>query len=254
MVTTIFKGGMGNQMFQYAIGRIIAEHKGHKLSVGDPDNVKHKMFDVFKNAALIDGREDHNNPMTIGNDLQYFDLEAAKNHQGAVVLYGYWQKHYYYTKYRDQIRQWFTYDDSAYEKPNANDLVLHVRLGDQLHPEPIGLPATAEAYVDLIKRIPHERCLLISDEPDEPWLAPPRAHPTVKVRKGTQMEDFTLLKYAKKAIISQSTFAWWATYLGEPEKIWAPLCADGRRNWRLCPAAQDIDLIPMDNTYQIFKI
>ena len=25
MVTTTFKGGMGNQMFQYAIGRIIAE-------------------------------------------------------------------------------------------------------------------------------------------------------------------------------------------------------------------------------------
>lgn len=255
MVTTSFKGGMGNQMFQYAIGRIIAEAKGHKLEIANPDN-RQELFNQFPfvNTAGVDGKEVRDNTMAIAHDLQHMDVDAAINHGGHVFLHGYWQKYHYYEKHRDKLRQWFSYDDSQHEKPKETDLVLHIRLGDQLRPEPIGLPETAETYVELLKKIPHERCVLISDAPDDPWIECVRKYPTVSVRKGSQMEDFTMLKYAKRAIISQSTFAWWATFLGEPTRVYAPLCVDGRRLWKLCPAVQDIDLIPLNNTYQIFKI
>src|ERR1035441_5271041 len=55
MITTCFKGGMGNQMFQYALGRIIAEAKGYKLEISDPDNRGNLLFDQFKNAGGVEG-------------------------------------------------------------------------------------------------------------------------------------------------------------------------------------------------------
>ena len=255
MVTTTFKGGMGNQMFQYAIGRIIAEAKKHKLEINNPDD-RQELFNHFPfvHTAGIAGDDTKENSRPYAPDLQYLDINEAINHQGHVFLHGYWQKHYYYTQHKEDIRKWFAYPDDEFEKPAATDLVLHVRLGDQLKPSPIGLPATADTYVELLKKIPHERCILVSDEPDEPFLAPVRAFPTVVVKHGSQMADFTMVKYAKRVIISQSTFAWWASFLGDPETVWAPLTSDGRILWKACPSAQDIDLIPLNGTYRNFKI
>ncbi len=257
MVSVQFKGGMGNQMFQYAIGRIIAEHKGHKLELLDPDKRKDLLFNQFPSITDngVDGKEVKENTMPVAHDLQYMDLEAVKNHGGHVYLHGYWQKHYYYTPHKEKIRQWFSYSDDQFEKPLPTDLVLHVRLGDQLKPVPIGLPESAETYVELLKKIPHERCILISDELDSEFLDPVKKFPTVVPKKGSQMGDFTMIKYAKRVIISQSTYAWWATFLGEPEKVWAPLSLGTRVHlWKVCPAVQDIDLIPFGNVYEIFKI
>lgn len=187
-------------------------------------------------------------------DLQFLNLDEAIGHSGYVFLHGYWQKHYYYTPHKEKIKTWFNYDDSQYEKPEPTDLVIHVRLGDQLKPNPIGLPASAETYVELLKKIPHERCILVSDEPEEPFLAPVRAFPTVVVKHGNQMADFTMIKCAKRIILSQSTFAWWAAFLGDPETVWAPVTADGRILWKNCPAVQDVDLVPLNGTYRKFMI
>lgn len=257
MVSLQFKGDMGNQMFQYALGRIIAEHKGYKLEILDPDNKKEQLFNNFPfvNTAGVDGKEVRENTMACASDLQYLDLDAVFNHGGHVFLHGYWQKYYYYTAHKDKIQQWYSYDDSQFDKPGPEDVVMHLRLGDQLHPEKIGLPDTVQPYIDVLNTIPHKRCILVSDEPNEPFLAPLRALPTVEVRSGSPMADFTMIKYAKRIIISQSTFAWWAAFLGSPEQVWAPLIASGRRgNWKMCPAVQDVDLIPLNGTYTIFKI
>ena len=254
MITTTLKGGLGNQMFQYAIGRIIAEEKRHKLEINDPDNRREQLFNTFPFVCGVEGNDTKENTLNVAHDLQYLDMHAVLGHSGHVFLHGYWQKHYYYTPHKEKIKKWFDYEDSQYEKPEPTDLVLHVRLGDQLKPNPIGLPASAETYVDLLKKIPHERCILVSDEPDEPFLAPVRAFPTVVVKRGTQMADFTMIKHAKRVIISQSTFSWWASFLGEPETIWAPVTTDGRILWKSCPAAQDIDLVPLNGTYRKFQI
>jgi hypothetical protein len=257
MITVQFKGGMGNQMFQYSIGRIIAEAKGYKLEILDPDNRKELLFNNFPfvNTAGVVGKEIKDNTMAVAHDLQYMDMDAVLGHGGHVFLHGYWQKYYYYTPHKEKIQKWFDYPDDQYEKPEPEDVVMHVRLGDQLKPERIGLPETVQPFINVLNTIPHKRCILLSDEPDEPYLAPLRALPNVTVKHGTQMGDFTMLKYAKRAIISQSTYAWWATFLGNPDKVWAPLTASQQRAlWKACPAVQDIDLIPLNDAYNIFKI
>ena len=255
MITTCFKGGMGNQMFQYALGRIIAEAKGYKLEISDPDNRGNLLFDQFKNAGGVDGKEVKENTMACAHDLQYLDMNAVMGHNGHVLLHGYWQKYYYYTPHADKIRQWFAYDDSQFEKPEPDDVVIHMRLGDQLKPDKIGLPETVQVYIDLLNTIPHKRCILVSDDPSDLFLAPLRALPNVEVKHGSQMADFTMIKCAKRVIISQSTYAWWATFLGTPDQVWAPLTSSQHRClWKACPAVQDIDLIPLNNMYNIFKI
>lgn len=245
---------MENQMFQYAFGRIIAEHKGYKLAISDPDKRQHQLFDNFPNAVTVDGKEVHHNQRPFAPDFQYINIDDALNHDGAIYLHGYWQKHYYYTPHAEKIRKWFAYDDSQHEKPLPTDLVVHVRLRDQLRPEPIGLPSQ-ETYVELLRKIPYQRCILLSDKPDEPYLDPIKRLPGVVVKHSTQMADFTMIKHAKRLVISQSMFAWWAHFLGDPDVVFVPLTVTPTRClWKKCPAVQDVDLIPLTGRYVSFSI
>ena len=56
MIIIKLTSGLGNQMFQYAIGRIIAEGKGYKLEIQDLDNKKDLLFKNFRRAGVLKKR------------------------------------------------------------------------------------------------------------------------------------------------------------------------------------------------------
>src|ERR1035441_6979333 len=103
MIITCFKAELGNLMFQYAIGRIIAEGKGYKLEISDPENRRDLLFKNFPAAGGVNGKEVKENTMACAHDLQYLDMDAVMGHGGCIFLHGYWQKHYYYFPHRDKI-------------------------------------------------------------------------------------------------------------------------------------------------------
>jgi hypothetical protein len=232
-------------------GRIIAEHKKFKLSyVENPGEVKFsRLQEIFPNVVLIDGEVNTNNVIFFGPDLQYIDLEAAYNHIGGIHLYGYWQKYYYYLPYRDKIREWFKYDDNSYAKPDADDIVIHIR-GKYSAGNVVELLVPIPLFVETVKKLDYKNCILVTNEVTPGLLKSFEGVRNVKIQSGTQMEDFTFMKHAKRLIMSQSTFSWWAMFLGNPDKVYVPLsirnypCA-----WKMFPAKEDIDLIPMSDEY-----
>ena len=65
------------------------------------------------------------------------------------------------------------------------------------------------------------------------------------------LEDFTYIKNAGTALISQSTFAWWAVFLGNPHEIYFPFTQTNKM-WKETPTRDDIDLF--FNTTKSYKI
>lgn len=250
MVTTCFKAELGNLMFQYAMGRLIAEHKGYKLEISDPDNRRGFLFDNFKNATVVEGKEVRENTMACAHDLQYLDMDAVLGHGGHVFLHGYWQKHYYYFPHRDKIREWFKYDDSAHEKPDADDVVIHVR-GKYNEGNRVDLLVPVPVFVQTVKELDYKNCVIVTNDSTPELLKAFEGVKNVVIRSGTVMEDFSFMKHAKRLIMPQSTFSWWAAFLGNPDKVYVPIAVRGDYPcaWKMCPAKEDIDLIPLNDEY-----
>jgi hypothetical protein len=245
MVITHYLGRTGNNLFQYAIGRIVAEYKGYNLLCNP--------IPQFPNAVPItDKKSVQYNILQAGytcppphSTMQHLDLDTVLKHNGLIFLHGYFQKHYYYTPHIEKIRRWFAYDETPYGNPNEGDVVIHFRLGDIVEE---GRSLATKPFLDLLSKMDYDKCIIVTDTPKESRLNDFASLPNTFLGGGEMMEDFTLMKNAKRLIISQSTFSWWAAFLGNQKEVYAPL-TDGMaigNAWKSKPQMDDIDLVHKD--------
>src|ERR1035438_1108189 len=106
MVEVIYDGGLGNYLFQYCFGRILAEKLGYKL-VASPIPGIRGTYDV------VDG---HNygteTILTLRGqkpDLSFLNNAESKNH---LLLTGYFQRYEYYEQHGQRIRNWLAIEDN----------------------------------------------------------------------------------------------------------------------------------------------
>lgn len=254
MVKTELIGGIGNNMFQYAIAYIYAYKKNYNLLATD----LYKLQQYFPNVITVtDKITNPNNILELGYNsiektIQYIDTNLIEQHTGGLHFNGFFQKIKYYKDHIKILKKVFEYNDSYHKKPNNNDLVIHIRFGDYiqmnwfLHPE---------IFIKIIKKfkIKYDKCIIVTDEPNNPLLTLFIGLENVSIVNQTLLEDFTMLRCAKQIIISQSTFSWWATFLGNPEKVYVPLSTTySNLPWQFYPKKDEIDLIT--NTVPFIKV
>jgi uncharacterized protein YbgA (DUF1722 family) len=250
MVLTDLIGGTGNNLFQYAIARIIADRKDYNLYV----NNLHHLQQYFQSATNIENRKNISDRVldlgynSIPQNIQHIDLDRVEQHQGMIHLKGFFQKYVFYENHVDLLKEIFYYDDAHIFKPLADDIVIHIRLGDYkamnwfIHPN---------IYVNILEKLnlTYNRCYIVTDEPSSNLLDSFKSLKNVILLSNTPLIDFTILKYAKRLIISQSTFSWWAAFIGNSEEVYVPISAESRYPWKINPGVDDIDLIPENNKF-----
>jgi hypothetical protein len=120
---------------------------------------------------------------------------------------------------------------------SAESVALHMRwfdAGDGSHSSNMSQGYYAQALPQLLAKIPAAHFFLFSDRPDQAatLLAPLMgARPFTLVEhnatSGNAEADFWLMRQCRHFIIGNSTFAWWAAWLGEQRhsgaQVFAPL-------------------------------
>lgn len=220
MVKTYYQGRMGNLMFIYAVGRTIAENKNYKL-FSEPI----KGFD--RTNDLVDGEVILHNPYVTGNySDQKLDLKTIYNHNGAIHINGYYQQYEYIQPNKDNIKEWFKFGEDTWDKPNKNDLVVHIRLDDYLTIDtPNGKGGNYlgyDFYHDTIKSESFENCYILTDSPNHEDILKLKSE-GCKIFHKSPLEDMYFISKANKIIMSHSTFSWWGTFLSNAEVIHFPL-------------------------------
>ena len=203
MITTELKGRIGNQLFQYAVCRIMSIKLNTDYAywgwpwIGDrffnlPKLNKSKATTLFK-----EGLNKYNKELLNITDNTHID--------------GYWQSEKYFIGFEDEIRNWFHMEDIEMDD---NQCVIHFRAQDGYLSDNYVLPVT---YFDQAKEIikkenPNIRFLVVTDN----------INMAKKYFKGDTIisnnmkKDFRLIKSAKYKIISNSSFSWWAAWLNLP--------------------------------------
>jgi len=229
MIEVHYKGKIGNFLFQYCFGRLLAEQLGYALLAeplpGFPGTQKR-----------IDGQSypDGETIVLSGHvvDLPALLADARPRH---IILEGAFQRYEYYRLHRDAIRAWLQPACTGMPTASANDLVMQVRRDDYLRA--IGYPLPFSYYEQVLTQAHYDRLVICTDGPDDSFFKKfKRFHPVLEQR--SVMEDFCLMHSAKQIALSQSSFSWWAAYLSNAEKIYFPRSLTGP----FSPQRPDINL------------
>jgi hypothetical protein len=213
MVEVKYIGGLGNRLFQYCLGRIIAETLGFKLKAapipGFSSTVRTVEGKDFSDGAVQE---------LGGNQI---DLPAVLENRTPrkVLVHGYFQRYEYYQPFKDAIRkQWLIPDLQPPAQRPGHEIVLNIRRGDYIQ---MGWATPFGFFEELLNSTRCDRVFIVTDVPEDPFFHRFKKYQPVLFHK-TPLEDFAMLLSFKKIVISQSTFSWWAAFLSEAGEIVVP--------------------------------
>lgn len=249
MIVSKIIGGLGNQMFQYAIAKSVAVRNNDSFKMDISDFGSYSLHNGYRlNLFNIDGniatQEDivslkgrativhkilkklklyNLNTYYREKEITLFD-ENVFNYSD-VYLDGYWQNELYFKDIRDILLSEFTLKEgisknliSTFDQiENAESVSIHVRRGDYLNHPDVGV-LDVEYYKRAVK--------LIMDRTNSPsffvfsndmeWCKEnfsfiDRCY--FVQEGGTELDDMTLMSKCSHNIIANSSFSWWGAWL-----------------------------------------
>ena len=244
MIRVVYENRLGNNLFQYCFGRILAEELGLHLEAPH--------IEVFPNTCdLVEGLKlDDSQIETVGCcaelggmneesvDLKKI-IEDPDSKRKAFLVSGFFQRYEHFSQYKDRIKKWLRQDEEKnFYDIGKDDLVVNIRLGDYVgihYDEDVYYPRMKQTrrrghlvdysyYSDVIKISMPKRVFIVTEETE---------NEIVKKLKGligdkcvvvsqSPVEDFKFIKMFNKICMSKSTFCWWAAFLSKAEEIYMP--------------------------------
>jgi hypothetical protein len=212
-----YKGQLGNNLFQYCLGRILATEMGYALEAPPIPGFS-------GTSTTVDGRRYQAPERLISG--QALDVERLRRERPAcrVVLHGWFQQHEYYRPHRQAIRQWLAFDDVVPVQASRPTTVVHVRRHDYVTNGwalPFSFYERALEQFDALGDL-----WILTDDPSDPFFDRfARWRP--RFTHGSTLADLRFMSAARQLVMSQSTYSWWASFLGEPDRIVCPVPSYG---------------------------
>lgn len=251
MITTDLTGNFGNSAFQIATLRSIASDLGYEW--GTPSNFSydyHRGMNQFFFMDMDFGKPVQGIEHTICEKWSFYnhvdrvnitrldkDLYSIKDN---TKIYGHdsaagalLQSEDYFWHRKDEVREWFRYNPEHKERLALRCSDLGISFGDELcvinvrGGEYKSIPACLlrpeywkMAMETKLKENPKMQFICVSDDPGYASAL----FPGIRViHEGIDL-DFYIVNNAKELILANSTFSWWAAWLGDAEasRIIAP--------------------------------
>ena len=262
LVVIQLSGGMGNQMFQYALylqlkalGKNVkiddkTEYEGRnarpvRLSVFD---AKYAMPTETEMKCLTDSYLDLfskiRRKLTGRKTTEYVEksqlFDSVVLEKDRAYLVGWWQSEKYFVDIKDKVREAYTFKNIELSEKmqrykevmvNCNSVSVHIRRGDYLEADEVyGGICTEEYYEKAMKKMEEEipGCRFFIFTNDVPWVKEHMMGENVIVVEGNDEDagyiDMYLMTQCKHYILANSSFSWWGCYLNpsKNKKVIAP--------------------------------
>lgn len=262
LVIIQLSGGMGNQMFQYAL-YLQLKALGKNVKIDDKTeyegrNARPIRLDVFA-AGYATPTETEMRCLTdsypdlfskIRRKIRGRQTAEYKEHSprfdetvlqiNRAYLVGCWQSEKYFADIRENVRKAFTFQKielspkmKEYEAKmqETNSVSLHIRRGDYLQVSDVyGGICTEEYYEKAMKRMEgwNPDCHFFVFTNDAQWVKENYSKSNLTVVEGNDEDagyiDMYLMTQCKHYILANSSFSWWGCYLNpsETKKVIAP--------------------------------
>ncbi|RPD41912.1 alpha-1,2-fucosyltransferase [Chitinophaga barathri] len=268
------KGGLGNQMFQYAAGRCLSVMNKVPLAL-DKGSYEPRQADMYGLGGLnVDALEatpemipqpgfigkviNRLAPVPMRRIFKESSLEFDPlffKVKPPVYLKGYWQSWKYFEPVKHLIRQDFQFSirfsenimAKAAELRSKESVAVHFRRGDYTNSEAASFHGACGPayYEEAVKRFPGATFCIFTNDPA--WVKDNLpAGISYEILSGslthTQYEDLFLMSQCRHQVIANSSFSWWAAWLNDYEgrQVVAPL------KWYATEELNVHNLVPSD--------
>jgi hypothetical protein len=234
-------GRLGNKLHHFVFAKYISQITNQTLI---PERIEGFTQTYFNHIGTDD--KDYNYVDTspyfrIAEDGVFEDI---KKHDGGIIVNDMLTQYINFKYIVPYIKDYLQIEnEDILSKPNKNDLVIHIRLGDYLQ---IGWYTEKYLFLKVIEMEDYDKCYIITDEPNNPWLKEFKDIGCI-IKSGSLIQDFSFIKNANKICISKSTFSWMAAIASDAEKVYFPL-SDNKPPYLYNPNIVDFDfdLRPLD--------
>lgn len=238
MIIVKLRGGIGNQMFQYAFGRNISlkyntelkldttefsaygKHTGYSLNIFNIDEkiATQEEINSAHNRYIETMNIFHEQPINMGDNTHfdgYFQSEKFFIDSKNIIVKDFIFKYPFTFPFSD-------YSEKLLKQIESSDSVgVHVRRGDYFEEEEIkkifGVDLTnyyKSSIEHISNRVSDANFFIFSNDID--WCKKNLNYtPAIFVENNHPFNDFYLMVNCKHNIIANSTFSWWAAYLSK---------------------------------------
>lgn len=251
------RGGIGNQMFDYAFAVALSQRTGRKVHLGlreTTDSGAHNGFELERVFGIKFGKIDRlltyliqyrkfkKHFVKLCIEKAYYEYDptvfAFRSSQPIKHFMGYWQNEEYFASVKDIIRHNFSFDQRRFSRRTNevadqlatldNSVSLHIRRGDYYsNPEAYALHGdicSTEYYraaIDLVQsKVADAKFYIFSDEPE--WVKENfkmlSSATYIDWNLGLDAwQDMALMSRCAHHIIANSSFSWWGAWLAAPQ-------------------------------------
>lgn len=235
------KGGLGNQIFQFAAAYTLAKQQNINLIIDTTylsrdsfrkyelhnlnleyrvinSNLKRRLFIFFN---LIS---------TLRLPIKFFEVEEFKfksvqnNNNRLLIMDGYFQNTKYFSDSKDDLIHFFNINYDKCEIlnniKNTESVALHIRRGDYVNnskTNQIHGICNLEYYNRALSFFSDHKYIIYIFSDDIEWVRKniklTNQHHFISENTESDFQEFILMKNCKNFIISNSTFSWWAAWL-----------------------------------------
>lgn len=239
----------GNRLLQFAFGKILSLQKGVPLYC--------QPIPGFVNTY------NYNNPIQITNTLptsnfgaQNVDMDILLTTDKDIIINSYLQKYHYYIEHITFLQQLFAVENNI--TVDKDELVIHIRGTDYRDGN---VHIKDHIYLDILNKLSPTKASLVTDDINTD-VVKQLCNNGVRLvtqnnetNKGNGLNSYEMFDYlymlnSNMLLLSQSTFSWWAAFLGNQEKVFIPYDVNNEGMWKINPGIDDIDLIPTNNKFQ----
>ncbi len=204
-------GGLGNVLFGYMASKVLQKILGYEISINKNE---------LQNSVTY-------------TDFHWFNNLIVSGHD--IYMYGYFQNCLPYVGYKEYLRSLFNEDNKEtiithhgrlyniadIVKPSThtydNEIVMHIRLSD------LGGIVHPQHYLDILKDYNGYKLTIVTDrlnyDYEKKYIEYFKDF-NPEIKSTTILEDFNYLRNAKIVILSNSSFAYMAGFLGNNEKVY----------------------------------
>lgn len=206
-VEVLYNGRLGNNIFQYVCGRLLAEENGLALETAFREPWAFEVS-LPRPGERLKG---HGPPIRIGDPDRVLERPWPKAHY---VLDGFFQEAGWYYARKEKVLSFLK--RPAVQPLPLDHVVACVRLGDYrshriaIHPS---------WYADLLKQLRPGKVTVVTDSPGDPYHRVFSSY-NPEIKSSGILEDFDFIRRARALILSNSTFSWWAAFMGHAQSVY----------------------------------
>lgn len=262
MVYIQLTNGIGNNLFQYIAGKMLAAYHSQEVIILPPTENYYGIEELSKIGIKVSQSEVPQNERVADiNYPSYFNKNYSNSN---FYVSGYFENYKFYKNNIDIIRSWFP----EIKSKNEDDLVLHFRAGDRLfYSNEYDSKPAAKNFMHAIEQFEFDKLHIVTDMPE--WknittedLESMKFHVDVandkriqpqksvdyfnsivdglakyqpQIKKRTVIEDFNFIRGFNNILFQHGTLCWWAAILSDAKKVgvygpWRPWKGSSNKN------------------------